>query len=126
MVGLDAAAGDDEIGSLAQRLGGIQSNHCRATAYAAARLSLKCCLLLRGNEAGEPKKGNYFLDKLVGADMVIADPQSFTATRTNSWRRLPRPTVRRAIVLYHPNGREQRHRHLRLYPLHGGDSRAGK
>lgn len=57
--------------------GGIQSNHCRATAYAAARLSLKCCLLLRGNEAGEPREGNYFLDKLVGADIVIRDPAVF-------------------------------------------------
>ena len=57
--------------------GGIQSNHCRATAYAAARLSLKCCLLLRGNEAGEANEGNYFLDKLAGAEIVIRDPATF-------------------------------------------------
>ena len=51
--------------------GGIQSNHCRATAYAAARLSLKCCLLLRGNEAGEANEGNYFLDKLAGEQVDL-------------------------------------------------------
>jgi D-cysteine desulfhydrase len=48
--------------------GGIQSNHARATAYAARELGLGSCLLLRG-EPLEIYKGNYLLNKLVGADI---------------------------------------------------------
>lgn len=57
--------------------GGMQSNHARATAYAAAKLSMKSCLLLRGNGSSEPVEGNYFLDRLVGADIVIKEPEIF-------------------------------------------------
>jgi len=46
--------------------GGLQSNHCRATAIVAASLGLKCHLLLRG-EPGQEKDGNLLLDHLVGA-----------------------------------------------------------
>ena len=56
---------------------GMQSNHARATAYAAAKLSMKSCLLLRGNGSSEPVEGNYFLDRLVGADIVIKEPEIF-------------------------------------------------
>ncbi|MBT7611409.1 MAG: D-cysteine desulfhydrase family protein [Bacteriovoracaceae bacterium] len=48
--------------------GGIQSNHARATAYAARELGLDSCLLLRGTEL-ELYKGNFLLNKLVGADI---------------------------------------------------------
>lgn len=46
--------------------GGVQSNHCRATAAAAARLGLDCHLVLSGEE---PKglTGNARLDDLFGA-----------------------------------------------------------
>lgn len=46
--------------------GGVQSNHCRATAAVAARLGLRCVLVLRGEEPAEPA-GNYFLDRVLGA-----------------------------------------------------------
>ena len=46
--------------------GGIQSNHCRATAVVAARLGLGCYLVLRGEQPAE-KDGNLLLDLLVGA-----------------------------------------------------------
>lgn len=46
--------------------GGIQSNHCRATAITAAQLGMKCHLLLRGDPVEEPD-GNLLIDKLVGA-----------------------------------------------------------
>lgn len=46
--------------------GGVQSNHCRATAMACAQLGLQCHLILRG-EKGEKPEGNEFLDALVGA-----------------------------------------------------------
>jgi len=46
--------------------GGLQSNHCRATALIGARLGLKVHLLLRGDEPSV-LEGNLFLDHLCGA-----------------------------------------------------------
>jgi len=46
--------------------GGIQSNHCRATAAAAARLGLDCHLVLSGGRP-ETLTGNTRLDELFGA-----------------------------------------------------------
>jgi D-cysteine desulfhydrase len=46
--------------------GGAQSNHCRATALASARVGLKCELLLRG-DAQTPLEGNLLLDRIAGA-----------------------------------------------------------
>jgi 1-aminocyclopropane-1-carboxylate deaminase/D-cysteine desulfhydrase-like pyridoxal-dependent ACC family enzyme len=47
---------------------GAQSNFCRATAAAAARLGLRCVLLLRGAGAVE-LSGNLLLDALLGAEI---------------------------------------------------------
>lgn len=47
---------------------GAQSNMCRATAAAAAKLGLKCVLLLRGT-GDEARQGNLLLDDLLGADV---------------------------------------------------------
>jgi D-cysteine desulfhydrase family pyridoxal phosphate-dependent enzyme len=46
--------------------GGPQSNHCRQTAAAAARLGLGCSLVLRGDSPAE-MNGNLLLDRLLGA-----------------------------------------------------------
>ena len=46
--------------------GAVQSNHCRATAIAAASLGLECELILRGSEP-TPLEGNLLLSKLAGA-----------------------------------------------------------
>jgi D-cysteine desulfhydrase len=48
--------------------GGLQSNHCRATALLGARLGLTVELVLRG-ELPEDPDGNLFLDQLVGASV---------------------------------------------------------
>lgn len=48
--------------------GGIQSNHCRATAVVAAQLGLRCCLILREDSAPVPD-GNLLLDLLAGANV---------------------------------------------------------
>ncbi|MFQ5753734.1 MAG: D-cysteine desulfhydrase family protein [bacterium] len=48
--------------------GGYQSNHARSTAIAAAKLGLKCHLVLR-NSMGAALEGNLFLSRLVGADI---------------------------------------------------------
>ncbi len=51
--------------------GGVQSNHCRATALAAARLGLCCILLLRVDDpaAPPPLSGNLLLSRLSGAQI---------------------------------------------------------
>jgi D-cysteine desulfhydrase len=54
--------------------GGIQSNHCRATAILGARLGLKVHLILRG-EKPEVAEGNLLLDYLSGAEITYL-PQS--------------------------------------------------
>jgi len=46
--------------------GGVQSNHCRATAVLGARLGLKVHLILRGEKPAQVD-GNLFLDQLCGA-----------------------------------------------------------
>lgn len=46
--------------------GAIQSNHCRQTAAAAAKLGLECHLVL-GGEAPAQSNGNLLLDNLLGA-----------------------------------------------------------
>ncbi len=48
--------------------GAVQSNHCRQTAAAAARLGMACTLVLAGDP--EPPSGNLFLDRLLGAEVV--------------------------------------------------------
>jgi D-cysteine desulfhydrase family pyridoxal phosphate-dependent enzyme len=48
--------------------GAVQSNHCRLTAAAAARLGLRCVLVLRGDRPVE-LTGNLLLDRLFGADV---------------------------------------------------------
>ena len=46
--------------------GGLQSNHCRATAFVGAQLGLAVHLLLRGEEPAS-RDGNLLLDHLAGA-----------------------------------------------------------
>jgi 1-aminocyclopropane-1-carboxylate deaminase/D-cysteine desulfhydrase-like pyridoxal-dependent ACC family enzyme len=48
--------------------GGVQSNHARVTAAAAAKLGLKCILVANG-AAPERPTGNALLDRLLGADV---------------------------------------------------------
>jgi len=49
--------------------GGVQSNHCRATAVAAARLGLGCVVYLRVDGEPPPPDGNHLLDRMVGAEV---------------------------------------------------------
>jgi len=48
--------------------GGIQSNHCRATAVLGARLGMKVHLILRGEKPDVPE-GNLLMDYLCGAEI---------------------------------------------------------
>ena len=51
--------------------GGEQSNHARATAFAAAQLGMKSVLVLRTDDPARPPAptGNILLDRLVGAEL---------------------------------------------------------
>jgi D-cysteine desulfhydrase family pyridoxal phosphate-dependent enzyme len=49
-------------------LGGVQSNHARATAAAAAGLGMECVLILNGTRPDTPK-ANTLLDELLGAEI---------------------------------------------------------
>ena len=48
--------------------GGVQSNHCRATAAAAAKLGLRCVLVVNGAPQQAPS-ANALLDRLLGAEV---------------------------------------------------------
>lgn len=59
--------------------GGAQSNHCRATAIAAAMLGLNCRLLLRTPDPSNPPppEGNILLDRMAGAEIVWITPDDY-------------------------------------------------
>lgn len=52
--------------------GGVQSNHCRATAAVAAKLGLKCHLAIKKNEEIK-EEGNLLMDRLFGAEITFYD-----------------------------------------------------
>ena len=52
-------------------MGGVQSNHCRQTAAAAAHCGLGCVVVLRGH-APSSWNGNLLLDHLLGARVVFS------------------------------------------------------
>jgi D-cysteine desulfhydrase len=56
--------------------GGVQSNHARATALAAARLGLRARLFLRGTPPEVPE-GNLLLDLLAGAEVEYVTPEEY-------------------------------------------------
>lgn len=59
--------------------GAAQSNHCRATAIACARLGLACVLYLRTAD-GEPPgavTGNHLLQRLAGAEVRFITPADY-------------------------------------------------
>lgn len=57
--------------------GANQSNHCRQTAFAAARLGLRCHLVLRGRPPSGAPDGNLLLDDLFGAEISHVDQATF-------------------------------------------------
>ena len=58
--------------------GGVQSNHCRATAILGAKLGFKVHLLLRGEKPGK-REGNLFLNYLAGAEISYFSPKYYNA-----------------------------------------------
>ncbi|NP_001234368.1 D-cysteine desulfhydrase [Solanum lycopersicum] len=62
-------------------IGGIQSNHCRATAVAAKYLNLDCYLILRTSKLLVDKDpgltGNLLVDRLVGAHIDLVSKEEY-------------------------------------------------
>ena len=56
--------------------GGVQSNHCRATAGVARLHGLDVVLMLRGSRP-EALSGNYLLDRLLGAEVHFVTPEQY-------------------------------------------------
>ncbi len=60
--------------------GGVQSNHARVTAAAAARLGLRCVLVLNGEAPAIPR-GNARLQRLFGAEVItVSSREERTST----------------------------------------------
>lgn len=73
-----AAAIDSGTGTVVT-CGAAQSNHCRATALAAARLGLDVVLLLRTDDGLAPDDvtGNHLLQRLAGAECRFITPEQY-------------------------------------------------
>ncbi|MCJ7695043.1 MAG: pyridoxal-phosphate dependent enzyme, partial [Anaerolineaceae bacterium] len=59
--------------------GAVQSNHCRQVAAAAAKLGLKCKLVLFG-EQPETAEGNFLLYQLFDAEVILTDREHRDST----------------------------------------------
>lgn len=62
-------------------LGGLQSNHARATAAAAAKLGLRCVLIINGVQQAHPT-ANALLDRLLGAEIEYIPSRNERAEAT--------------------------------------------
>jgi D-cysteine desulfhydrase family pyridoxal phosphate-dependent enzyme len=60
--------------------GGVQSNHARATAAAAARLGMRAVLVANGSPPAR-KTANALLDELLGAEVVYVDSREARAPK---------------------------------------------
>lgn len=78
--------------------GGVQSNHCRATAATAARLGMQCWLVLDGDPPPRPS-GNYLLDQLYGAEIVHVAARSERQPRMEELAARLRREGRRPFVV---------------------------
>jgi len=81
--------------------GGIQSNHCRATAFAGAQLGMPVHLVLRGKATADPE-GNLFLDHLAGATVshyATAEYVQGLDSILEHWRQHYAQQGRKALVI---------------------------
>jgi D-cysteine desulfhydrase family pyridoxal phosphate-dependent enzyme len=67
--------------------GAVQSNHCRQTVAAAARLGLKCTLVLFGDPPHLPD-GNHFLFHLFGAELIFTERSNVSDKLTETYQNL--------------------------------------
>ena len=60
----------DEGATMLLTVGGVQTNHGRLTAAAAAKFGLRCAIVTAGTYPGEVS-ANLLLDRILGADVII-------------------------------------------------------
>jgi len=78
--------------------GGPQSNHARVTAAAAARLGLRCILVLNGT-APDPPSGNALLQRLFGAEIRMVPARADRAPAMAEAARSVEKEGGRALVI---------------------------
>ena len=78
--------------------GGVQSNHCRATALAAAGSACAACSSCASTIPAPPPpaEGNVLLDALAGAELRCITPADVRASAARSWPSVARARARRA------------------------------
>lgn len=81
--------------------GGIQSNHCRATAAACAKLGLKCILLLRTSTPKKPYDGNLLLDDLFGADIRFIPRDEYILNKESIFKEIAEEENAKGNKVYH-------------------------
>lgn len=79
--------------------GGIQSNHARATAAVAAKLGMGCYLVLRGQEDNE-LEGNYFLNKILGANIKFVTEKEYRYNRTEIMESIKNELLKKGYKAY--------------------------
>jgi len=79
--------------------GGLQSNHCRATAAAAVKLGMKCCLVLRGDSDSEAV-GNLLLDRLLGAEIHFITAEQYSNQRMEIMEGIKREVSQKGSKAY--------------------------
>ena len=78
--------------------GGLQSNHCRATAAAGAALGLRVILVVNGTEQRQPT-GNALLDQLFGAEVRYTSSREERASTMQTVAREMTAAGRRPYVI---------------------------
>uniref|UniRef100_A0A2P2J8H5 D-cysteine desulfhydrase n=2 Tax=Rhizophora mucronata TaxID=61149 RepID=A0A2P2J8H5_RHIMU len=78
-------------------IGGIQSNHCRATAVAAKYLNLPCHLILRTSKALVDQDpgltGNLLVERLVGAHVHLISKEEYAAIGSETLTNILKETL---------------------------------
>ena len=83
--------------------GGIQSNHCRATAMACAQLGLKCHLILRTGDNTDDDRvvdGNWFLDALCNAEITLVDKKEYAKSLEWIFANMAKSYLEKGIIPY--------------------------
>lgn len=78
--------------------GGIQSNHARATASAAARLGMRCAIVANGDPP-DRLTGNALLDRLLGAEVRYVERREDRAPAMDGIAASERAAGRRPYVI---------------------------
>ena len=118
-----AARAQAEGADLLITTGGVQSNHCRVTAAAAARLGMRCVIVANGTPP-ERLSGNALLDSHVRRRRASTSPRARNARRRwSAWP--PNAAGARPAPVRHPARRLHAARRARLRARRRRDGAAG-